>query len=172
MRKTTYPISFALGLLLLFFACNRDDTPIVETLEIIPVISSFSPTSGVPGTLVTITGDNFGDLTTTNTVRIGSTIAHVVSATATELTVILPVDAETDTFRITANKNTGTSDTVFVVEEPTLSLNVSQLELFVSESESLVVTNFVGIDEDSPISWTTSDAEVATVDDQGTVTGV
>ena len=172
MRKTTYPISFALGLLLLFFACNRDDTPIIETLEIIPVISSFSPTSGVPGTLVTITGDNFGDLTTTNTVRIGSTIAHVVSATATELTVILPVDAETDTFRITANKNTGTSDTEFVVEEPTLSLNVSQLELFVSESESLVVTNFVGINEDSPVFWSTSDNEVVTVDEEGTVTGV
>lgn len=55
-----------------------------------PVITSFTPTSGVLGTTVTITGSNFNTTTSSNTVRFGGVKATVLTASATQLTVTVP----------------------------------------------------------------------------------
>lgn len=65
----------------------------VTVLEAIPSISSFSPSSGAPGTSVTITGTNFDPVPSGNTVFFGATQASVISSTSTELVVSVPSGA-------------------------------------------------------------------------------
>jgi gliding motility-associated-like protein len=59
----------------------------------LPTVSSFSPTSGPVGTTVTITGTNFSSTPANNIVYFGATQATVSAATATQLTVTVPVGA-------------------------------------------------------------------------------
>ena len=58
-----------------------------------PVINSFSPASGPAGTSVTITGTGFGPAAANNVVFFGATMAKVTAASATSLTVTVPVGA-------------------------------------------------------------------------------
>jgi gliding motility-associated-like protein len=61
-----------------------------------PTITSFTPTSGPVGTTVTITGTNFNTTVANNIVFFGATKATVTAATATSLTVTVPVGATFD----------------------------------------------------------------------------
>ncbi len=172
MKNILKPLVVLQVLSLLFIACNKDDTPITEDPGIIPTITGFTPESGIPGTLVTISGTDFGELTTTNVVRFGETIAPITSATPTELVAILPVDAVTSKIHVSANKNTATSDSEFIVEQPQLILNKIELELFTLDSETLLVQELLNIDADGPVVWKSSNTDIAQVDDQGLVTGI
>jgi len=59
----------------------------------VPVIGSFSPLSGTNGTVVTISGTNFGVNPTDNVVYFGAVTATVLSASLTNLVVTVPVGA-------------------------------------------------------------------------------
>ncbi|MEP7230901.1 MAG: FG-GAP-like repeat-containing protein [Ginsengibacter sp.] len=58
-----------------------------------PTISSFTPSSGAVGTSVIITGTNFNPVQTNNIVYFGAVQATLTSASATSLTVTVPVGA-------------------------------------------------------------------------------
>jgi FG-GAP-like repeat/IPT/TIG domain/Ig-like domain CHU_C associated len=58
-----------------------------------PSITNFSPTSGVVGTSVTITGTNFNAIAAQNVVYFGATKATINAASTTSLTVIVPAGA-------------------------------------------------------------------------------
>lgn len=58
-----------------------------------PTITSLAPASGAVGTTVTVTGTNFNTTATNNIVIFGATRATVTAATATQLTVTVPVGA-------------------------------------------------------------------------------
>lgn len=58
-----------------------------------PVITSFTPTSSINGSTLTITGSNFNTVTNNNVVFIGAVKAPVLTATATQLTVTVPIAA-------------------------------------------------------------------------------
>jgi hypothetical protein len=58
-----------------------------------PNITNFSPTSGIVGTTVTITGTNFNATSSQNVVFFGATKATVSAATTTSLIVTVPVGA-------------------------------------------------------------------------------
>ncbi len=58
-----------------------------------PTIISFTPSSGAPGTLVTITGNNFNATAANNIVFFGAVQATVSAATETSLSVIAPAGA-------------------------------------------------------------------------------
>jgi hypothetical protein len=58
-----------------------------------PVITSFTPKSGIPGSSVTITGTGFNAYTTGNIVYFGATSATVTAASSTSLTVTVPIGA-------------------------------------------------------------------------------
>lgn len=70
-----------------------------------PTITSFTPTSGSVGTTVTITGTNFNTTAANNIVFFGATKATVTAATATSMTVTVPVGA---TFGTISEFNAGT----------------------------------------------------------------
>ena len=66
-----------------------------------PTISSFAPLTGPVGTSVTINGSNFNTTASANIVRFGTVTAGVTSATATSLTVTVPVGASYQPLSVT-----------------------------------------------------------------------
>ncbi|MBS1531118.1 MAG: VCBS repeat-containing protein [Bacteroidetes bacterium] len=66
-------------------------TTVGEIYAQAPVISSFSPASGPAGATVTINGSNFAPSTVNDVVFFGSTAATLVSATASQLVVKVPI---------------------------------------------------------------------------------
>ena len=72
---------------------SSNTVSVLKNLAWPPAISSFSPASGPVGTEVTITGTNFNTTAADNVVFFGATKATVTAATATSLTVTVPVGA-------------------------------------------------------------------------------
>lgn len=81
----------------------------------IPSISSFTPKSGPISTSVTITGSNFNLTPSSNIVFFGATRATVSSATATQLTVIVPIGATYQPITVTIGGLTAYSASPFVI---------------------------------------------------------
>jgi hypothetical protein len=87
--------------------CASFDVPFtLNVFNAPPVISSFSPSSGAPGTQVTITGTGFNTTAANNLVFFGAVKANVNAATATSLTVTVPIGA---TYDFITELNTGTT---------------------------------------------------------------
>jgi gliding motility-associated-like protein len=95
---------------------------ISASAHIPPVISSFTPASGPVGTTVTIDGTNFSTTPVANNVLFGTVQASVSSATATQLTVIVPTGATTQPISVTVNGLTANSGTSFTVTAPSSEL--------------------------------------------------
>lgn len=97
-------------LLLLFmnFSCSsNDDIPSVvattPTLEIpLPTLTNISPTSGPKTTIVTIYGDDFGNINNTQ-VFFNEIEAVVQTVTKTEITAIVPIRAFTGLVKVISN---------------------------------------------------------------------
>ncbi len=69
---------------------------VLQNADYPPTITSFTPTSAKPGDVVTITGTNFNTTQVNNIVFFGATRATVTAATATNLSVVVPVGATYD----------------------------------------------------------------------------
>lgn len=78
-------------------------------------ITSFSPTSGLVGTTVTILGSSFSSINTNNVVQFNGLATVVIAATETSLTVTVPAGATTGSVSITVNSLTSSSSSVFTV---------------------------------------------------------
>jgi hypothetical protein len=77
-----------------------------------PAISSFTPDSGAPGTLVTINGTDFG---ASPIVKFNGTVATVTASDATSITTSVPSGATTGAISVTSSGITITSATNFTV---------------------------------------------------------
>ncbi len=66
---------------------------VLRNVDLPPTITSFSPLTGKPGDAITITGSNFNTTPANNIVFLGATKATVTAASATSLTVTVPVGA-------------------------------------------------------------------------------
>ena len=86
------------------------------TVPTTPTITSFTPTSGIAGSLVTITGTNF---TGASDVKFNATsaIAFTVNS-ATQITATVPAGATTGKISVTTGGGTGQSATNFTVTVP------------------------------------------------------
>src|SRR6187455_969933 len=73
-------------------ATSSNDFNVVASVAPL-MLTSFSPTTGTAGAIVTLTGTNFSPTIANNTVKFNGTIATVSAATATSLTVELPAGA-------------------------------------------------------------------------------
>ncbi len=85
-------------------------------------IFSLSPQRGATGTRVTILGQGFSTVASANTVRFGALTATVVSASATQLVVVVPGGVATGPVTVTVNGVTAASSAPFVnVPVPVIS---------------------------------------------------
>jgi hypothetical protein len=88
---------------------------------IIPLLTSFSPDSGSPGTIVQITGTGFSLNTADNIIKFNGITAMTSSATATQLLSIVPAGAVTGQITITINGVTVESMMDFIVPAPEIT---------------------------------------------------
>jgi photosystem II stability/assembly factor-like uncharacterized protein len=96
-------------------------SPDTHNFNVLPGITSFSPTSGAAGTTVTITGTSFDPAAYNNNVSINGVTAPVVSSTITSITINVPSTASTGKISITVNGQTGNSTSNFIVLPKILS---------------------------------------------------
>jgi hypothetical protein len=76
-------------------------------------ITSFTPTSGIYGMVVTITGTEFSPNAGSNIVKFNGVSATVNFASATSLNVTVPIGAGTGTISVSTGTSTATSSTSF-----------------------------------------------------------
>ncbi len=116
MKKTTQII---FSILVIFLAASlyshgsiiKDDTG----SRTAPNIISFSPTSGLVGTTVTISGTNFSTTFANNIVTVNGTNATVIDASITLLTITVPLNATTGAIQVTIGNENQISSSVFTV---------------------------------------------------------
>jgi FG-GAP-like repeat/IPT/TIG domain/Secretion system C-terminal sorting domain/Fibronectin type III domain/FG-GAP repeat len=81
---------------------NSQVFSLITARTLAPVITSFTPTSGPVGTIVTITGANFNNTRVNNNfVFFGATQATVTASTSTSLSVIVPFGATFEPISVT-----------------------------------------------------------------------
>ena len=80
-----------------------------------PVVSTMVPNLGPVGTVVTISGENFGTETDGNIVYFGPTKAEVISASENQIVVIVPNGATYEPVTVSVNGLSGMSPTPFRV---------------------------------------------------------
>lgn len=96
-------------LLLLFLTLNS------ASVKAQPVITSFSPSSGPAGTVVTITGNNFSSNPSENIVHFGLVRGQVLNASATSIQAVVPVNASGHLLTVTTNAKTTSSTRPFFI---------------------------------------------------------
>lgn len=84
-------------------------------------ITTFSPASAPVGSTVTITGTNFSGTPLGNSVEFNGVSATVLTATPTQLTVTVPVDATDGKISVKINGKTATTTSDFTIPEPTIT---------------------------------------------------
>jgi RHS repeat-associated protein len=83
-----------------------------------PTITGISPATGPVGTLVTITGTNFGATQALSTISLSGTPAPVVSWSVTTITATVPTGSSTGTFTVTIGSSPASSSTFTVTPLP------------------------------------------------------
>ncbi|HZG23916.1 MAG TPA: FG-GAP-like repeat-containing protein, partial [Chitinophagaceae bacterium] len=82
----------------------------------VPVITTFVPTSGLPGSVVTISGRNFSLEASKNTVYFGAVQARVLSASNTSIQVRVPFGSTFQPLTVTVNNLTAYSVLPFKIK--------------------------------------------------------
>ena len=92
-----------------------------------PTLTSFSPTTGTAGTVVTVTGTNFSPTILSNIVKFNGTTGTVSAASATSLTVSVPEDAGTGKVTVQVGNQIVTSvdDFVYITNDKNTVLTVA-----------------------------------------------
>jgi predicted esterase len=105
-------------------------------------ITKFSPSSGYAGDAVTITGTNFDLDKTKNSVSFGNIVAQISSASATELSVIVPANAATGKVTVSTGGNSVASAIDFIVINPVTIISFSPSSGYVGDIVTIIGTNF------------------------------
>ncbi len=108
-----------------------------------PSITSLSPTSGLIGTSVTITGTNFGATQGTSVVKFNGTAATVTSWNATSITATVPTGATTGNVVVTVNglaASNGVNFTVSTTQNITVTVSPKRAGLTITQTLSVTPT--------------------------------
>jgi hypothetical protein len=93
----------------IFTACGDDEeTPV-------PEITSITPSSALPNTIVAITGRAFSSVFSENKVMFNGKEALVFNSSNTQLNVVVPTDAQTGPVSVTINGRTAVNQPLFTV---------------------------------------------------------
>jgi YD repeat-containing protein len=90
-------------------------SPFVVTTNLTPTITSFSPTTGLAGTSVTITGTNFDTLLPNDRTRFNVAYAQLGSGSSTSLTGTVPGSTGSGRISVTTPYGTVTSTSDFII---------------------------------------------------------
>jgi sugar lactone lactonase YvrE len=151
-----------------------------------PIINSFSPTSGPPGTEVTILGENFSGEEGMDSVYINGYGAQLLHATSTQLNIMVPDGATTGPISVidlNSRKRAVTEDDfeVLAAEEPGVKIHrISPTAGVVGTSFQIIGENFgadidsltVRIGPDSTSIKELTDTSINTVVPPGAITGI
>lgn len=96
LKKWQYALLLVVGLFVVVSSCKNDSTP-----EPVLSIETISNTSAPVNSTLTITGTKFDPTPANNTVKFGNTQATVVSATSTQLVVLVPAGASNGPITVT-----------------------------------------------------------------------
>jgi hypothetical protein len=124
-------LTLALVAMLVAAGCSKDDTPVTPSTD--ATVTAVSPVAGGAGTLITITGTNFGSTAADVAVQFGAVNATVETISATEIKVRVPVAAVIGATTIKVTKDGKTASANFTVNDPLVGawqaegLNVSYL---------------------------------------------
>jgi RHS repeat-associated protein len=94
---------------------------VLVTGVVTPAITSISPTSGVIGTSVTVTGMNFGPTQGTSSVRFNGITATPTSWSNTQIVTPVPSGASTGPVTVVVGGNGSNADFTFIVYNPVIS---------------------------------------------------
>ncbi|GAB3024044.1 IPT/TIG domain-containing protein [Spirosoma pulveris] len=108
-----------LSLSLAFVACKKDPVD-PDPQPAVTAITSIDPATAPVGSTIAITGTNFNTNPASNTITIGGVTATVVSASPTQLVVVVPTGAANGPVSVTANGQTAQSAGTFTVALPGL----------------------------------------------------
>ncbi|MDX5480449.1 MAG: IPT/TIG domain-containing protein, partial [Hymenobacteraceae bacterium] len=108
-----------------------------EAVLATPGIADFTPAAGRYGAEVTITGKRFAANAAHNKVYLHGRPATVVSASATELKVLVPTGAETGVLKVVTPDGGATSTEAFQVYQPPVISNFSPVEGIVGQTVTL-----------------------------------
>ena len=84
----------------------------------VPVITSFSPSSGFKGSIVTLRGPNFSNIADNNIVYFGTAKAIVLNATTSRLEVVVPAGATFQPITVTVDGYTSYTSEPFILTFP------------------------------------------------------
>ncbi|AKD02775.1 hypothetical protein PKOR_06120 [Pontibacter korlensis] len=107
-----------------------------------PQISEFSPTTGPVGTVVTITGSNFTDISSVQFNGLDAA-SYTVATDGLSITAAVPVDAARGFITVTNPAGTATSAAEFAVPAPTVA-SLSKTEGFVGDPVVITGEFFTG----------------------------
>lgn len=139
------------------------DLVILENKSTNPYATSFSPSSGPAGTIVTIAGHNFNTTPELNHVWFNMAPAEVVTAASNSLTVIVPSDASTGLISISANGLISETATPFSVTHTEQSITFNALSsVFVNHGQ---ITLKAIASSGLAVVYESSNPNVATVED-------
>lgn len=119
-----------------------------------PTVSSFSPTEGYAGTIVTVTGTDF---TSTSIVKIGTTIiptSNVSFVSSTELKVVVPCNISSGVLDVDG----GLSSSVFTYKKSSITTSFPDLSYCVGTTVASV--NVVGSPTGVVFSWTNTNTSI------------
>ncbi|MFA7345289.1 MAG: leucine-rich repeat protein [Terrimicrobiaceae bacterium] len=102
-----------------------------------PVISGFTPASGLPGASVTISGANFFAITA---VKFAGVEATFTTDSASQITATVPATATTGPITVASANGTAASQTAFVVEAPEFTYET----YFTGQDAYTVITGYTG----------------------------
>jgi hypothetical protein len=86
----------------------------------VPTITNFTPQTDTIGARITISGTNFSSTPQNDTVKFNGVVAQVISASWSQLTVIVPTNALSGKISVTVGSQTATSSASFTLLTPTI----------------------------------------------------
>lgn len=107
-----------------------------------PTISSFTPTDGGIGTVVTLTGTNFDPDKANNLVQINTDVVPVTTATATQLTFAIPSAATSGKIRVTTpNGSVVSTSDLFIAPTGIANADITHRGRLVTDGSTATISN-------------------------------
>ena len=141
MKTTfTYAVLVLLAVVLISPACKKNNPP-PPIIPVHPAITTISPTSGLAGVSVTISGSGFDASAAANTVKFNGTVATVSTATSTSLVVDAPAAGSTGAVTVTTTGGTATGPVFTYLHAPTVTA-INPASGLAGATVTLTGTNF------------------------------